>query len=113
MSSKRIKTLSFSSSQSSNSLIDEDLLISKPNYKQIQEKNMKTGWYSVNDVLPKEKRRLLGLCVVEHEETLWEGIIEVYFDSSIGWRRCEKNNTNPIRVLYWREMIDLFNNQNN
>ena len=42
MTSKRIKTLSFSSSQSSNSLIDEDLLVSKPNYNEIQDKNMKT-----------------------------------------------------------------------
>ncbi len=66
-------------------------------------------WKNVKNYLPRENKHYLGFCHNEYDNgyLYWKGLIEVQFDPSTGWSRCEVNDENPIRVLYWRDLPEL------
>lgn len=66
-------------------------------------------WEKSTNKLPKENKRYLGYCSTEGALGCWTGIIEVWFCPETGWHRCEHRQEIPIRVIYWREMIDVPN----
>lgn len=67
---------------------------------------MSNEWIKSTDQLPKDNKRYLGYCLNEIGISSWEGIVDVYFDPQIGWRRCENSDEKPLCVLWWREMIE-------
>lgn len=73
----------------------------------IKTDKMQKKWISCKNELPKTNQRYLGYCHNEYGEgSGWKGIVEVYFDPTIGWRRCESIGL-PVHVLYWCEIGEI------
>ncbi len=61
------------------------------------------NWISVEDELPKTRKRYIALCQNNDSEIAWNGIVDVFFDPRIGWRRCESKDMQRIYVIFYTD----------
>lgn len=67
-------------------------------------------WFEPKDKFPDlsydgKTQRCLAFCHAKGNFGRWEGFIEVYFNPSIGWRRCETNKT--VEVIKWTYLENI------
>lgn len=66
-------------------------------------------WIKSEDQLPKYSNRCLGYCHIHMNNDVyaWQGIVDVYFNPTTGWNRCENQDTKPVKVYYWCEYPEI------